>query len=361
MDLIRSLLGDEKLNYIGYSYGTWLGAWYAGLYPERVGRMVLDSVWPLSDAMETRLFDLLPYAARHASYFGLGTSAAGIQAQIDQLDWRVQHALALLGRAIYSRHDSDDYVAMIKAGSWLDAALKAAKQTAPPGLPPAQRNAAIEHAMEQAMAQTAESKNFVPGPSTANALVQTQVDVLGKKSGHLWLTPAQPKSYMGREGFWTVSCNDDVSDTSLPAWSSRLQQATLDAPLFAGVLLDDACLFWSRPNAQKPAMERLQELPILLIQDEYDGATPAPAHCGCLTCCPRRNSSTCRANTTTRSSLTWTITWTWPPHATCWVKIWENGKPTALRSRSSRTSRCCRSPARPLPLQPILTLSKPNA
>jgi pimeloyl-ACP methyl ester carboxylesterase len=32
MDLIRHLLGDEKLNYIGYSYGTWLGAWYAGRF-----------------------------------------------------------------------------------------------------------------------------------------------------------------------------------------------------------------------------------------------------------------------------------------------------------------------------------------
>ena len=43
MDLARQLLGDEKLNYIGYSYGTWLGAWYASRFPERAGRMVLDS------------------------------------------------------------------------------------------------------------------------------------------------------------------------------------------------------------------------------------------------------------------------------------------------------------------------------
>ncbi len=43
MDLIRTLLGDEKLNYLGYSYGTWLGAKYASLFPGSAGKVVLDS------------------------------------------------------------------------------------------------------------------------------------------------------------------------------------------------------------------------------------------------------------------------------------------------------------------------------
>jgi pimeloyl-ACP methyl ester carboxylesterase len=42
MDLLRAVLGDSKLNYLGYSYGTFLGATYAKLFPERVGRLVLD-------------------------------------------------------------------------------------------------------------------------------------------------------------------------------------------------------------------------------------------------------------------------------------------------------------------------------
>ena len=42
MDLLRALLGDEKLTYLGYSYGTQLGGTYAALFPERVGRLVLD-------------------------------------------------------------------------------------------------------------------------------------------------------------------------------------------------------------------------------------------------------------------------------------------------------------------------------
>ncbi|RPF23119.1 alpha/beta hydrolase [Myceligenerans xiligouense] len=42
MDMLRAALGDEKLNYLGYSYGTQLGATYAGLFPGNAGRLVLD-------------------------------------------------------------------------------------------------------------------------------------------------------------------------------------------------------------------------------------------------------------------------------------------------------------------------------
>ncbi|MDH6214651.1 alpha/beta hydrolase [Streptomyces pseudovenezuelae] len=42
MDILRAALGDGKLTYVGASYGTFLGATYAGLFPDRVGRLVLD-------------------------------------------------------------------------------------------------------------------------------------------------------------------------------------------------------------------------------------------------------------------------------------------------------------------------------
>lgn len=44
MDVLRAALGDDKLNYLGKSYGTYLGDWYAELFPQRVGRFVLDGV-----------------------------------------------------------------------------------------------------------------------------------------------------------------------------------------------------------------------------------------------------------------------------------------------------------------------------
>ncbi|MGO1539453.1 MAG: alpha/beta hydrolase [Leucobacter sp.] len=42
LDMLRSIVGDEHLNYLGYSYGTFIGAHYADTYPESVGRLVLD-------------------------------------------------------------------------------------------------------------------------------------------------------------------------------------------------------------------------------------------------------------------------------------------------------------------------------
>ncbi len=44
LDLLRAALGDTKLNYLGYSYGTLLGQTYANLFPTKTGRLVFDGV-----------------------------------------------------------------------------------------------------------------------------------------------------------------------------------------------------------------------------------------------------------------------------------------------------------------------------
>jgi pimeloyl-ACP methyl ester carboxylesterase len=59
MDLVRAALGEEQIAYLGFSYGTALGASYASLYPERVRAMVLDG------AIEPS-FDLLAFAREQA-------------------------------------------------------------------------------------------------------------------------------------------------------------------------------------------------------------------------------------------------------------------------------------------------------
>jgi pimeloyl-ACP methyl ester carboxylesterase len=42
MDILREALGDKQLNYMGKSYGTYLGTLYAHFFPEKIGRVVLD-------------------------------------------------------------------------------------------------------------------------------------------------------------------------------------------------------------------------------------------------------------------------------------------------------------------------------
>lgn len=53
MDVLRGVLGDENLNYLGYSYGTRIGTVYAETFPERVRAMVLDgAIDPRQDPVD---------------------------------------------------------------------------------------------------------------------------------------------------------------------------------------------------------------------------------------------------------------------------------------------------------------------
>ena len=60
LELMRALVnGDKPLDYLGYSYGTFIGATYAELFPEHVGRFVLDgAVDPLLNAFDTLLVQM---------------------------------------------------------------------------------------------------------------------------------------------------------------------------------------------------------------------------------------------------------------------------------------------------------------
>ncbi|MFJ8109475.1 alpha/beta hydrolase [Streptomyces sp. NPDC096132] len=51
MDVMRQALGDKKLNYLGFSYGTRLGAVYAARFPDKVGRLALDGVDTLTEPL----------------------------------------------------------------------------------------------------------------------------------------------------------------------------------------------------------------------------------------------------------------------------------------------------------------------
>ena len=83
MEAIRQALGEEKISYYGFSYGTYLGQAYATRYPTRVGRFVLDGVvnpsrvWYAANLDQDRAFDAnmgayWRYLAAHPATFHLG-------------------------------------------------------------------------------------------------------------------------------------------------------------------------------------------------------------------------------------------------------------------------------------------------
>jgi len=71
IDIIRSVLGEKRLSYFGASYGTLLGATYADLFPENVGRMVLDgAIDPSLSVEETSLVQAKGFETALRAYVG---------------------------------------------------------------------------------------------------------------------------------------------------------------------------------------------------------------------------------------------------------------------------------------------------
>jgi len=44
MDVLRRAVGDKRLTYLGFSYGTALGQYYANMFPDRVRAVTVDGV-----------------------------------------------------------------------------------------------------------------------------------------------------------------------------------------------------------------------------------------------------------------------------------------------------------------------------
>lgn len=69
MDVIRAIFGDARLNYLGYSYGTYLGTMYAAQYPKRVGHLVLDgAVDPTVSDYDQSFFQLKGFDSALKAY-----------------------------------------------------------------------------------------------------------------------------------------------------------------------------------------------------------------------------------------------------------------------------------------------------
>jgi pimeloyl-ACP methyl ester carboxylesterase len=91
LDRMRIALGQEKITYFGTDWGTYLGSVYATLFPQRVKRMVLDSVVRPSTVgyrnslSKNELFErnaniFFAWVAKYDSVYGLGTTANKVKA-----------------------------------------------------------------------------------------------------------------------------------------------------------------------------------------------------------------------------------------------------------------------------------------
>ena len=119
IDVLRGIVGDAQLNYLGFSYGAYLGATYAELFPKNVGRLVLDgAVDPSKTSMQNNMAQAKGFDTALDAFADdcaqrscrLGGTKAEVLAKVDQLikdtdatplqgdgKREVNQALALLG------------------------------------------------------------------------------------------------------------------------------------------------------------------------------------------------------------------------------------------------------------------------
>ena len=91
MELLRAALGEEHLTYLGFSYGTFLGATYASLYPDRVRAFVLDgAVDPdayVNDPLVSNAEQAVGFETAITRFFDV-CAADGCRFDGDERDWR---------------------------------------------------------------------------------------------------------------------------------------------------------------------------------------------------------------------------------------------------------------------------------
>ncbi|WP_425442554.1 alpha/beta fold hydrolase [Streptomyces colonosanans] len=116
MDVIRAALGERRISYLGYSYGSYLGQVYATMFPGRTDRVVLDGVLS-ADRYSPRLLRSARAANRHALKdwavwaaardvtYGLGRTRDAVLAAVD----RVQAAAARTPLSL-GGHRVDDHL-----------------------------------------------------------------------------------------------------------------------------------------------------------------------------------------------------------------------------------------------------------
>src|SRR5262249_31043043 len=96
LDLVRAVLGEKKISYLGFSAGTLLGTWYAAVFPQRVDRFVLDGNVDWTGVLQASFdrqpksfqnaFDafLEPWIARYSNVYHLGENVSAVNASYER-------------------------------------------------------------------------------------------------------------------------------------------------------------------------------------------------------------------------------------------------------------------------------------
>ncbi|MFE1873091.1 alpha/beta fold hydrolase [Streptomyces sp. NPDC059496] len=265
LDVIRAALGERKISYLSYSYGTYLGAVYSQMFPQRTDRFVLDSgvdpqrvwrgmiqVW--ATEAEPAFARWTRWAAERSDRYGLGTTPEAVSATFWDLVARADRdPINQDGQKVtgdYLRSEPSLFFSPYGAS----AVIKYLKSLAENGPKPADGDAPD---LKQLLAGARASGANVSEPNAA--------------------VPGAAAADSGGDGmavYWSVVCGDT------DAWPRDPDQYARDAardkakyPLYGDFASNiKPCAFWQRPV--EPATPMKTRADVLTVQNEWDSQTP---------------------------------------------------------------------------------------
>jgi pimeloyl-ACP methyl ester carboxylesterase len=241
MDSIRAAFGVSKISYYAFSYGTYMGQVYATLFPDRVRRMVLDSVvdptgvWYADNvqqdyAFQGRMMAFFAWTAKYNGTYRLGTTAA----QVRGAWYRARNQL--LKHPADQLVGADEFDDTFLQGGYLDQLW--------PGL-------------AQALS------SYLNAGQTADLIAQYQSNgVQGENEFAVYNA---------------VQCSDVTWPRSWSFWAADTKRVYAQAPFQAwdNAWFNAACAFWPVKGPAKPLQIKGAGLPgVLMLQGTLDPATP---------------------------------------------------------------------------------------
>ncbi|GGX74153.1 alpha/beta hydrolase [Streptomyces hiroshimensis] len=252
MDVIRAVLGEEKISYLGFSYGTYLGAVYTQMFPERADRFVLDSATDparfgrgvfqaMAEGTEPAFTRWSEWTAQRHTTYKLGDTPAAVRKTFWDLIARADHKrIDFEGKALTGddiRAQRAVFFNVQHAAEWVTELKEAAegRKPAPPGTP-------------------------------------------GRGQGPLPPMPASARDVPpdnAAASVWAVICGDTRT-----SWPDDPEQYRRDAirdkaryPLYGDFASNiKPCAFWKQGS--EPATAVNNDVRALILQNEWDPQTP---------------------------------------------------------------------------------------
>ncbi|MEU3597392.1 alpha/beta fold hydrolase [Streptomyces sp. NPDC006798] len=238
MDSIRAALGERKLNYFGISYGTYLGAVYTQLFPDRSDRILLDSavdparVWQedfrlWAPETEKAFHRWTRWAAERDARYGLGRTPEAVAGTFWELVRRAERQpIEAEGR----RYDGDTIRNSMRASFFI-------------------RAKASEYLV--VLKEAAAGKPVTGAP------------------------PVHPIPEDFASALWTVTCGDADWPTDPASYARRAARDKVRYPVFGDYASNiTPCAFWDR--VAEPTTKVDNRVGALILHNEWDSQTPLP-------------------------------------------------------------------------------------